>query len=255
MNKPAQNPFIPLLVGGLVTVLIVALLSVFVWVWAVRRPVSTASFQTQDAAPDEVRPLIYAAIGASSVIGMGDGDSSSWVDILHEKMPQGTRLVRLGTGETTLQEVNQGEIPAAIQAQPDVVTLWCVVNDATAGVPLKVYIKELYYALTRLTKETSAKVILLNLQDITVTMQDLPAEREALIRGGVEQWNRAIAEAAARYGERVCVVDLFPISREVLVNTVVVAALDNAQPTTAGSCRLAEIVWQAIEQGDLLKRQ
>ena len=65
------------------------------------------------------------------------------------------------------------------------------------------------------------------------------------VRGGAAQWNRAIAEAARRYGRRVRVVDLFPDSEQLLG-----PADDNVTDgltTGERNSLLAELVWHTLE--------
>lgn len=201
-------------------------------------------------------PLVYAAIGASDVVGVGATDPSaeSWVNALHSMMPSGTRFVRLGRGGITLREANMVEVPQTVAARPDIVTLWNCVNDAICGVPLADYVKDLRTALNMLTKGTDATVVVLNVPDISSLMAgNLDSRKEDLIRGGIQQWNKAIAETAAEYGGRVRVVDLFAVSDEIAEHPEYISP-DNFHPSTTGYRRLAEVVWQTIERERLLER-
>jgi acyl-CoA thioesterase I len=231
-------------------VVAVIFLTVFVWSWAVRRPA------TPDTANLSPAPLVYAAIGASDVVGIGATDPSaeSWVNALHAMMPPNTRFVRLGRGGITLREANRLEVPQAVAAHPDIVTLWNCVNDALRGVPLSDYMKDLRSALDKLTRETNASIVVLNVPDISTLMaQNLDSQQEAMIRGGVQQWNKAIATTAAEYGGRVSVVDLFSVSDEIAEHPEYISP-DNFHPSTTGYRRLAEIVWKTIEHDGLLER-
>src|ERR1044072_1737269 len=106
------------------SVVVVILLTAVAWVWAVRRPVTAGG-------PVEARPPGFAAIGASDVVGVGANDpgAESWVTLLHRRMPEGTRFVRLGRSGITLSEVLQVEVPQALAARPDIVTMWACIND------------------------------------------------------------------------------------------------------------------------------
>ena len=232
-------------------VVVVIFVTVFVWSWAVRRPV------TPEATDSTPAPLVYAAIGASDVVGVGATDPSaeSWVNALHRMMPPDTRFVRLGRGGITLREANQLEVPQAAAAHPDIVTLWNCVNDAIGGVPLADYVKDLRSALHKLTRNTDAAIVVLNVPDISTLMaQNLDSQQEAMIRGGIQQWNTAIAATAAEYGGRVIVVDLFGVSDEITEHPEYISP-DNFHPSTTGYRRLAEIVWQTIERDRLLERR
>ena len=206
----------------------VIFVTIFAWAWAVRRPAPTAPTSA------EPHPVTYAAIGASDVVGVGANDpqNESWVNALHAKMPAGSKLVRLGRSGITLHEALAVEVPQAVAAQPDVITLWNCVNDATQGVLLASYVDDLKAALSRLTGGTKAHIYLLNMPDISLLSQG-DAQQRALIQGGVAQWNAAIAATASAYPGRVTVVGLFPVSEEVLRHPEYISP-DHFHPSTTG---------------------
>lgn len=217
-------------------------LSIFAWRWAVRQPMTHPNPTPYNS------PLFYSAIGASDVVGVGatNPDTESWVNVVHGLMPPGTRFVRLGRSGITLREANQVEVPKAVAAKPDVITIWNCVNDAVRLMPVRAYTADLTRTLDALTGGTQARIFMLNLPDLSMLVQysASPQQRE-LVRGGVMQWNRAIAETARRYGDRVCVIDLFDISHEVDTHPEYISG-DNFHPSTAGYQRLGEYVFSAI---------
>jgi hypothetical protein len=254
--RPAQDPVIPLLVGGLIAVSLVAALSIAVWVWAIRRPAPPSAAQDDRLIAEELPPLVYVALGAPIGLGLdyGANDGQSWVELLRQKMPEGAQLLTLGRSGVTLVETNQTEIPAVVEAGPDIVTLWQVVTDAVKGVALADYIKELHLALTAISRGTRATILLLNLPDISLVTEGVSDEQRSLIRGGVVQWNRAISDAVARYGRRVRLVDVFPISEELLVRQEAEGGTSSAAGQV-GNALLADIVWQTIEKEQLVEAQ
>jgi hypothetical protein len=212
-----------MLIWGLVLVLVVAGLSVVAWVWAVRRPVPAPEDQQgpEAAIPvEEPRSPAYVAIGNTDVNALfGNREPSAedgWVTLLHRMLPKDTTLSVLGERTRMLSELNVEAIPATVQLKPTLVTLWNVVGDSTGGTSLTSYLGELRKALDILTGETDAQVVLLMLPDLTFLMQDQSEERKNLIRGGIEQWNRVIEEAATHYGSRVLTVNLYHKTPEVL---------------------------------------
>jgi hypothetical protein len=247
------NPIATLLVGGLVVVAVAAVLSIVVWVWAVRRPMSASMGQAEESATNERAPLVYAAVGAQIGLGLDNGDDvdKNWVDLLRERMPEGTRLLLLGRRGITLGELNRVEIPAVVKARPDIVTLWNAVSDATGSVPLATHVNDLRRALTALTGGTRATILLLNLPDISLRAREVADEQRSLIRGGVEQWNRAIAGSAARYGKRVRLVDLYPISEQ-LLGRQADESRENS-PLNKSNNLLADTVWATIDKERLLE--
>ena len=239
----------------------VIVLTVFAWAWAVRTPVPATSdssvapeAQAEATATATPEPLVYAAIGASDVVGVGaeNPDEGNWASLVHGYMPAGTRFVRLARSGITLSEAKRVEVPQAVSADPDLITIWNVVNDATRGVPLQSYLADLSAVLDKLTQETDAQIVLLNMPDITILMNGMVnPEQKTAIRGGVQNWNKSIEQIAARYDGRVTIIDLFPLSDEVLQHPEYISR-DNFHPSAAGYKRLAEVVWETVEREGLL---
>jgi lysophospholipase L1-like esterase len=251
-----DNPVTAPIVGLVIAII---MLTIFVWRWAVRVPVPVAvdadkedeGEQVQE--PEQVeRPFVYVGIGASDVVGVGAGDpsSESWVELLARYFPANTQLVKLGRSGITLNDANKIEVPQAVSAKPDLVTIWNCVNDATRGIPLSIYTRDLRSALDRLTQDTEAHVVLLNLPDLSLLLPASDTSRRELVRGGIRQWNTAMSRVAGEYGERVTLVDLFPGSAHVLTHPEFVSG-DSFHPSSAGYRWLADHVWSVI-QGDNL---
>lgn len=251
-----DNPVTPPLVG-LVIALIV--LTIFVWRWAVRTPVPVApaiDTDAEDPGEDEVRqverPFVYVAVGASDVLGVGANDpsSESWVELLSRYLPANTQLMKLGRNGITLNDANKVEVPQAVAARPDLVTMWNCVNDATRGIPLPLYTRDLRVALDRLTQDTEAHIILLNLPDLSLLLPNSDQTRRELVRGGIRQWNAAMAQVASDYRDRVTLVDLFPGSSHVLTRPEFVST-DSFHPSSEGYRWLADRVWSVIQRDKL----
>jgi len=198
------------------------------------------------------RSVVFAAIGASDVVGIGadDPERENWATILHTFMPEGTRLVRLARPGITLREANASEVFQAVKAQPDLVVLWNCVNDLSCRVPLGDYTRELEIALGRLIRETDARVVVLNVPDLSRLLpQGIGESQRALVRGGIEQWNRAITHRVARYGPRVTLLDLYAVSEEMMSQRDYIAA-DGIHLSTRGHRALAEMVWDHVRSED-----
>ena len=74
------------------------------------------------------------AIGASDAVGAGasDPEKEGWVPRLHASMPPGTQLVNVGVSGSTTSEALDQQLPVALAAKPDVVTVLLVVNNIRA---------------------------------------------------------------------------------------------------------------------------
>jgi lysophospholipase L1-like esterase len=251
-----DNPVTAPIVGLVIAIIV---LTIFVWRWAVRTPAPVAIDEDGEAEGEPVpeqeqveRPFVYVGIGASDVVGVGAGDpsSESWVELLAHYFPTNTQLVKLGRSGITLNDANKIEVPQAVSSKPDLVTMWNCVNDATRGIPLSIYTRDLRSALDRLTQDSEAHVILLNLPDLSLLLPASDSSRRELVRGGIRQWNAAMSQVADEYGERVTLVDLFPGSAHVLTRPEFVSG-DSFHPSSAGYRWLADHVWSIIQRDNL----
>src|SRR3954453_24025772 len=87
------------------------------------------------------RPLTYVAMGASDAVGVGatNPETDGWVPRLGAELGPNTRVVNLAVSGSTLAQAMQEQLGPALDAQPDVVTVWLAVNDLNARVPLEQY--------------------------------------------------------------------------------------------------------------------
>ena len=205
--------------------------------------------QTLDLAP-QPRPLVYVAIGASDAVGVGAVDPAreSWVAVLHQQMPPDTRLVNLGISGSLLRDALTQQLPVALDAAPDVVTVWLAINDFNARVPLEEYRAGLDEMLGALTSQTSARVLVANVPNLVAVPLYDSVPRDVL-RAEVARWNAAIAAAAERHGATL--VDLYELGPELARRPELVGS-DGFHPSTEGHRRLAEVMWVAIEANGVL---
>src|ERR687886_2041473 len=113
------------------------------------------------------RPLTYVAIGASDAVGVGarDPETEGWVPRFGARLGPNVRIVNLGVSGSTLAQALDEQVGPALDAQPDVVTVWLAVNDLNARVPLEHYAADLDALLGQL-ETTRARVLVGNVPDI-----------------------------------------------------------------------------------------
>src|SRR5712691_3893159 len=113
------------------------------------------------------KPLTYVAIGASDAVGVGARDpvTEGWVPRLGARLGADARVVNLGVSGSTLSQALDEQLGPAIDAQPDVVTVWLAVNDLNARVSLERYAADLDMLLGRL-EATHARVLVGNVPDL-----------------------------------------------------------------------------------------
>jgi len=193
------------------------------------------------------RPLIYAAIGASESVGVGADDpaTQSWVAVLATRLPVGSHLHNFGVSGITLAGALRQELPGALAARPDLITVWNVVNDINARVPLDTYRTQLNTLLGTLRKRTHAIVFVGNVPALDLAPAYIAHPKTlAAVRAAIPRWNAAIRQLAARHGA--VVVDLYTPSLALPQHPDYVSA-DGFHPSTAGYHNVADTFWRAIK--------
>jgi lysophospholipase L1-like esterase len=192
------------------------------------------------------RPLTYVAIGASDAVGVGASDPATqgWVPRLGAQLGPNVHVVNLGVSGSTLAQALDEQVGPAVDAQPDVVTVWLAVNDLNARVPLDTYAGELDSLLGALDA-THARVLVGNVPDLSA----LAAYRgidPAPLRAEVDRWNAVIADTTARHGDTL--VDLYSHWQEIADHPEYLSA-DGFHPSNEGYQALADAFDQALQTG------
>jgi lysophospholipase L1-like esterase len=199
-------------------------------------------------------PIRYAALGASDTVGVGSRapGRENWTARIHAALPQDTVYERFARSGITLRDAVDVEVPRVIAFRPTLITMWLSVNDALRQVPLPTYQKSLQATLERLTRETKAQVVLLNVPDLAALAPPHASAREReRLRDLVSAWNTAIADATRPFGSRVLVVDLLPASRQLPTHAEWVSA-DGFHPSPAGYQKLADVTLETMRRAGLL---
>lgn len=208
-------------------------------------PAAGAS-EAQGLAAPAGQPRTYVAIGASDAVGVGASDPAreGWVPRLGERLGPDTQVVNLGVSGTILHWALQQQLPQALAADPDVVTVWLAVNDLNALISLASYQADLDALLGALRQGTHARILVGNVPDLAgVASYQALGIPPALLRWEVARWNRAIAAVAARHGATV--VDLTGTWTELGQHPEYLSA-DGFHPSASGYERLAETFYTAL---------
>ena len=197
------------------------------------------------AQPDrQHQPMSYVAIGASDTVGVGatNPERDAWPAQLYARLPTGSSLVNLGVAGSLLSDAIDQQLPVAVAAHPDLVTVWLAVNDMNARVTAEQYGGELDYLL-RALRTTHAIILVGNVPDLVA----LPAYRGVppeLARAQVDAFNATITSVANRHGA--VLVDLHASWTEAGQGGDLVSS-DGFHPNTAGHARIAAEFWAALE--------
>jgi lysophospholipase L1-like esterase len=204
---------------------------------------------TQSAGPQAAaapHALTYVAIGASDAFGIGtdDPDRDAWPTLVAHRLGPGTHLINLGVPGATTALALQNELPIALDAHPDVVTVWLAVNDLAAGVALADYRAQLGTLLKGLRHGLpEARIVVGNIPDLTV-LPHFSADDPATLRAEVQTWNAAIAADCAAAG--VTLVDLYAEWSELADHPEYISG-DGFHPSAIGAERLADLFSVALD--------
>jgi lysophospholipase L1-like esterase len=159
-------------------------------------------------------------------------------------MGDGVTLVNLGVSGSTLSQALDEQLPPALDAQPDVVTVWLAVNDMNARVPLETYAANLDVLLTQL-KGTRARILVGNVPDLG-RLAVYGGVDAALLSAEVDRWNAVIADTAARHNATL--VDLYSRWRELADHPEYISA-DGFHPSADGYQRLSDVFAESLNAG------
>jgi len=192
------------------------------------------------------RPITYVAIGASDAVGIGaaNPEKDGWVPQLGARLGPNVRVVNLGVSGSTLAQALQEQLGPAIDAQPDVVTVWLAVNDLNARVPLEEYGAQLDTLLAQL-EMTHARVLVGNVPDLSALAAYRGIDPEQ-VNAEVNRWNAVIAETTARHGDTL--VDLHAHWQEISEHPEYLSS-DGFHPSSAGYQALADVFAGALQAG------
>lgn len=190
---------------------------------------------------------VYVAIGASDTFGVGTDApySESWPDDLAQLLGfSRIHLINVGIPEVTLHDALGQELPIALDAHPNLVTIWLGVNDIADGVPANSFASDLDTMLSRLrAKAPNARIAIANIPDLTLLPAFKDYDQQALLQQ-VQAYNIVIASAAQRYGA--ILVELSQQNYNLKAHPEYISD-DGLHPNDIGYQQLAKLFYKAIE--------
>lgn len=196
------------------------------------------------AGPGETRTLTYAALGASDALGIGAiPPALGYVYDLRSRMIGAGFTVSLhnfGVLGAKADDIASLELPGAIAADPDVVTLWTGANDLVGGRSPDLFASQLDGILAAVRSRTGARVFVGDLPEITSapTFAEDPDPDVSAAR--VRAFNERIRAVVAARG---C--DLVPLST--LQTDASMFSNDGFHPSNLGHRRIADTFWAQIQ--------
>jgi lysophospholipase L1-like esterase len=186
------------------------------------------------------------AIGASDTFGLGadDPETQNWPSDLATMLGPGVHLINLGIPGLVLHQALEAEVPVAIDAHPNLITIWLAVNDLGNNVPLDSYASDLDLLLSRLqARVPQARIVIANIPDLRLVPYFDYIDPQILY-ARVQSYNAIIAAAVKRH--HVVLVDLFSRWPELRQHPEYISG-DGFHPSTLGYAKLAGLFYQTIK--------
>jgi acyl-CoA thioesterase I len=216
-------------------------------------PTLVVTTSAPTASPTPGAAFRYVAVGASDTVGVGASDprTGSWPARIAARLPAGTDYRNLGVSGSIASQAAREQVPAAIGARPQLVTIWLAVNDLNANLSPADYATALRSVVAPLVSGTIARIFIGDVPDLRSVPAYAGTDQTALL-ARIAAYNAAIAALAATFPERVTVVDLFTGSGP-LVSTITVSA-DGFHPSDAGYALIADRFAGAIAGAGIVVR-
>ena len=194
--------------------------------------------------------VTHVALGDSTVAGVGaTSPERTYVHHLFARLrtvyPR-ARLVNLGVSGATAADVVVGQLPAALQQAPTLVTLSIGPNDLLAQREVAAFARDLDTILRTLGTATAAVLVVNLLPDLTVTPRFRAHPDAAILGQRLAAFNDVLRQNARVYGA--VVVDLYTPSRAEVPRRPELVAADGYHPSDRGYERWAELMWKGIAQ-------
>jgi lysophospholipase L1-like esterase len=193
--------------------------------------------------------VVYVALGDSTVEGVAaTSPQFNYVSRLHERLRAiypAARVENLGVGGAVSADVLEHQLPRAVKANPDLVTLSVGPNDLTTGVAVDTYARTIDRILGTLVRETRALIVINLLPDLAITPRFARSDTRDTVGRLTRQFNEALTKKAQAHD--VTIVDLYERSREEVPRRPELVASDGYHPSDEGYARWAELMWLQVE--------
>jgi lysophospholipase L1-like esterase len=191
----------------------------------------------------------YIALGASDAVGVGTSQPSKdgWVPKF-ASLINAQQTLNFGRSGSTLSDAIREQLPKVFDHQPNIITIWLVVNDFNQQVfnssILTNYKSDLNKMLSqlRIKLDKNTRILVGNIPDLAqvniYTSFGIPKQ---FLSMQIKQWNDAIHEIVEK--NQCELVDLFVHWQELAVHPEYIS-FDGFHPSANGYTRLAEVFYE-----------
>lgn len=179
--------------------------------------------------------FVYVALGDSTAEGMGASvPERSYTSILHASLKErykSTKYLNVARSGAILSDVLTTQLPKAIEARPDLITLSVGANDIIRRTKSDEFERQLRKLLRTLHQETNAIVVISTVPDLSLT-PSVPKLLKTYSRYMANKMNDIIIRVADE--TNTIVVDIFNDSKAILQAFPEAIATDGWHPSDFG---------------------
>ncbi len=189
---------------------------------------------------------VYAALGDSTGVGVGADRGGGYPARLVRRAERNglpIELVNLCVSGARVADLVETQLERAVEARPAVITVGIGINDVTRGTDPEAFRAD-YERVADALAATGARVLLLNVPDLSLSPLAVGEETLRALRSRIEAVNEAIGAAARRHG--FTLVDLFSATRQEMSRSGLFSA-DRFHPSDAGYERWTDHVQASFE--------
>jgi len=194
------------------------------------------------------RPFTYAAIGDSTVEGVGASKpAKAYAGILYAIIKQNFKhatYYNFGVSGARAIDVLEGQTEKAVAVRPDLITLSVGANDIVRRTSLEAFRASLTALIERLQAETEAIIVITNVPNFS-RLRSVPRLLKPVARRRIERFNAAILDIA--HSHNLIYIDTFQTSTVFAHNYPEAVAGDNFHPSDFGYALWASTIAAAIQ--------
>jgi lysophospholipase L1-like esterase len=180
-------------------------------------------------------------------VGVGAKEGGGYVLRLFNRIKSErplSRLTNLCVSGATTEDVIRAQLREAIISRPTLVTLGIGINDIGHGMSVETFARNYEAIIKRLKDETTARIVVTNIPDISFAPVVFAAQRDAT-RRTVQLFNEKINAIADRY--KVAIVDAYTETHNTIPTHPEFFSDDGFHPSDAGYEYWAETMWPTIQ--------
>lgn len=190
--------------------------------------------------------IVYVAVGDSTGVGVGAREGGYPARLLKRIKQEHAQaqLLNLCVSGATTEDLLREQLKSAIKARQTLITIGIGINDIGHSVSIEKFARNFEEIVRRLKTETSARLVVSNLPDISYAPV-VPESLRGQTRAQINRFNERIGEIVKRYD--LSLVDAYTETHAVMPTHPEFFSDDGFHPSDAGYEYWAKTMWPAVK--------